>query len=310
MIDNPFDGEIYVKSRCISQENTILSLVRDLLISLDFEETGQWTWRREDKRVVLCLVDDFNNFKNTISADEAAEFNSGSIVLTENFVHDPGNHVIVQLPFTFYSTFSYTPDLLDWQPERDLHLFMNRGDEQRTLLFNQFRNCRDLTTKDYIRYNAAQSCHESYRNYCNTIEEACVQSYLNLIVETYASSTSIALSEKTFRALQTPAPWVLYGCLGSIEYLETLGFDVLGDVIDHSYNNRWTTDSTGKEKTFLWVSDVIKILTHLKSLDVDFLRDRCITAAEHNRQLLASWKQPWPRDFSQWLVTVVDALNS
>jgi hypothetical protein len=44
MIDDPFNGEIYVKSRCISQENTIARLIEDFLTSLGFTQTGPRTW--------------------------------------------------------------------------------------------------------------------------------------------------------------------------------------------------------------------------------------------------------------------------
>ena len=68
-------------------------------------------------------------------------------------------------------------------------------------------------------------------------DSAAMRSDISLVVESYVSDTVIAFSEKIFRALQTPRPWILFCSPGSVGVLRSAGFDVMDDVVDHSYDS-------------------------------------------------------------------------
>lgn len=308
MIDDIFQGEIFVQSRCILREQVVKNFLLDIVDHYGFTVVD-YEFRRVTKKgshtVIICLIDDFNVCGDIINLPTMYRFDKNTIVLTDNHILFKPAYTVLKLPTSFYSTFLYSPKLNHWVPERDFHFSINRGDEQRLHLFKKFQNKRGLTDLDFINYNAAHSNHEPYRNHQHYLEEACIQSYLNLVIETYAGDKTITFSEKTFRALQTPAPWMLYACTESVAYLRTLGFDVLDDIVDHSYDS----DKHNDLKADKWFDYGLVNLEKIKSLDVEHVRQRCNQAAAHNQQLLQQWKRCWPVDFSNWLSNLVQVLS-
>ena len=134
---------------------------------------------------------------------------------------------------------------------------------------------------------------------------------LILVMETYISFNSVAISEKTFRALVTPAPFMVCSGQGTIPYLRSLGFDTLDGLFDHGY------DTAPEREDYLLVDKVRNFidwaqLNHSRLLAQDFnqLQIRCANMALHNQQLLFSMRRRWPRDFSQWLPGVIDTLTN
>lgn len=67
-------------------------------------------------------------------------------------------------------------------------------------------------------------------------DTAAMRSDITLVVETYVSDSVITFSEKIFRALQTPRPWLLFCSPGSVAVLRSAGFDVMDDIVDHGYD--------------------------------------------------------------------------
>lgn len=67
-------------------------------------------------------------------------------------------------------------------------------------------------------------------------DTAAMLSKLTIVVESYVSDSVIAFSEKIFRALITPRPWVLFCSPGSVKLLRDSGFDVLDSCVNHSYD--------------------------------------------------------------------------
>lgn len=312
MIDDVYNGEIYKQSRCLDRENVIKKFLEDILDHCGFvpeDNTGR-RWVKESRLVVLCFVDDFNVSGADYTNPPEKWFGKDSVVITENQVLFSPEYTVLKLPVSFYSTFSYVPKLLDWQPIRDLHLPINRGDIQRDTIFNEFQRQRGLSDKDYINYNAVYTDSKPFRNHQCYIEEAWVQCYLNLVVETYAGDSTITFSEKTFRALQTPAPWMLFACRNSIGYLRDLGFDVLDDLVNHDYDLVYQTGLNGIDKIKNWFECALYNLEKIKQNTDDVIQQRCLLAAEHNRRLLQTWKKQWPADFSKWFNDAVQVLNS
>lgn len=147
------------------------------------------------------------------------------------------------------------------------------------------------------------------RNHNITVEQANIQSYLTTVVETYAGNSTITFSEKTFRALVTPAPWTLFAALGSVSYLQSLGFDVLSDLIDHSYDSFVQDNWPGNAKIANYISASIANYHSLTKIPLDELTARCTKAAQHNQALLQNMRTKWPADFARWLPEVIAQLE-
>ena len=148
------------------------------------------------------------------------------------------------------------------------------------------------------------------RNHELTVEQTQTGAYLNFVIETYAGDASVAFSEKIFRALVTPAPWAVFSAKHAVNYLKTLGFDVLDDVVDHAYDNLTQGNTMyGHGKISEFVKLNIQNYHKITHLDQNKLTTRCQTAALHNQQLLAQMQREWPGDFAQWLPNTITKIQ-
>jgi hypothetical protein len=154
---------------------------------------------------------------------------------------------------------------------------------------------------DYCEYFNQLVATVPLRNHQLSIEQAHVSSQLNLVIETYAGDASIALSEKIFRALVTPAPWTVFSAQNAVKYLQTLGFDVLSDLVDHSYDTHLHDEHKGRN----YIQHSARVQQALQPMDESVILQRCQQAAQHNQQLLQQMKQRWPADFANWLPTAI-----
>ena len=112
-------------------------------------------------------------------------------------------------------------------------------------------------------------------------DTAAMSSDITLVVESYVSDTVIAFSEKIFRALQTPRPWILFCSPGSVDVLRSAGFDVMDDVVDHSYDEILNVEQR-----------LQAIISELKKLKYFFL-PRYKQAVETNQAILDTLKHQW-----------------
>jgi len=148
-----------------------------------------------------------------------------------------------------------------------------------------------------------------WRNHDLPLELSMHRAWLNLVVETYSSDSVIALSEKTFRALVTPVPWMLYAGRHAVAYLESLGFDCLNDLVPHHYDDRVdirTVDYGDKCVDWFWMAQ--QVAADLTDKNFEHLQSRCKQAAEHNRDLLNQLRRQWPQDLVHWLPNLIEKL--
>ena len=106
------------------------------------------------------------------------------------------------------------------------------------------------------------------------------------------------LSEKIFRAIQLPRPWLLYCSPYSIELLRSHGFDVLDDMVNTEYDtekNHWMRLDL--------ILDQLETFINRQYTPKDY--ERFKQAAKHNQQLLASLLHSWPEK----LKTVMSCLT-
>jgi len=157
--------------------------------------------------------------------------------------------------------------------EDKLRLFDQYHQQYNTIFEEQYKQTRPLVP--YLNFK--QTKH---------IEYVLAKSYVSIVIETYFDENrAISLSEKTFRALQLPRPWMLFGAAGTIEYLKSIGFLIIEDVINHDYDQM---DS--------WIDRQTQILQQLEKLDgrTDLsVKPEWEVIAKHNQNLLKNWESQW-----------------
>jgi len=131
-----------------------------------------------------------------------------------------------------------------------------------------------------------------YRNFdkSSTLAQVIMQSEFSIVLETYFDRNDIiTLSEKIFRCLKLPRPWILFAMKGAVEYLRKLGFDVLDDLVDHSYDQ--IDFSIERQRALLTLAEMMCNQT-LTSQQIE----RCQQAAQHNQQKLQQMFESWHKD--------------
>lgn len=291
-----YQDQIWHKSKCREFESSILKLFKS-------------------KNVPVMLVDavDIANLTGTI--------------VTDNILNRPH----VGLYPEYWGSFSYNPTYISRPPTKLFNCFINRVCLTRQSWFYQFVR-RDLLNKgsisflldyrtmpngivtkqelnDYI-FNLGnqifQAEHEQMKNhvpFCNfdelNLDQVIVDSCISVVIETYFDfSDTIAFSEKIFRALQLPRPFLLFSMPGSIAALKNYGFDIWEDIIDHSYDNEVNP-----------IQRQILILDQLCKLQNISYNSKQLaefdTRAQYNQNLLNKFRQEWP----QKLKTVLEQLQ-
>lgn len=146
-------------------------------------------------------------------------------------------------------------------------------------------------------------------NHALTHEQSHVRAWVNVVMETYSSDTTVAVSEKMFRALCLPVPWIVYSGKHTVAYLHSLGFDVQRDVIEHRY------DGMIENKTAAYGDKMVDFIFEGSDFvsnndqQTEHLKARCQQAAEFNQQHLRNFARQWPVDFAQWWPKVVQSIS-
>lgn len=341
-------GEIFVASKCMSHEHALANFLHSVLDQQGYvcQTDSRRIWKKNSQQIVLVLADDFGVVRNNFDLDPAHWFDNNTTVITDNYMPHATKYRICKLPDSYYGVFSYSPSNQNFDPRYRFNLCINRMDHQRIVILLQALNqCEDMLSQDLVNFNAwdpsnpcdtsadLQTNFEKYfeqldpelqelyrsltgiksnlplRNHNISVEQAHVSAYVNLVVETYAGNASIAFSEKIFRALVTPAPWTVFSAQGAVGYLKDLGFDVLEDLVDHSYDTVLQEWPHGVNKIKSWLESSLNTYDLLKNMPVKELQTRCQQAAKHNQHLLIKFRSQWPADFAQWLNSTIKFLQ-
>ena len=332
-----YQGEIFVKSQCLSHEQALVDQLRSLLACSGYQSVDRqrYKWRSKSQRVFLAIVDDVESLNTHQQLDFLSTFGDQDIIITDNWFRVPTFARVISLPDSWFGIYAYQPNISGIQPSRPYALAVNRIDFGRTQILLELQR-RGYLSSGHVNFNCAshesqtdqqkqllwsnncQQVDQSYPDiyqsgidtltsqmpFCNhafEIDDVYQHSMLTMVIETYSSDTAVALSEKIFRALVTPRPWTVFGGVGTVQRLQRLGFDVLEDVVDHSYNDA-TTDRLIE---FINASEY-----HWRNLVWSNIETRCQQAADHNQTLLARFRQQWPLDFAQWLEQNIQYINS
>lgn len=131
-----------------------------------------------------------------------------------------------------------------------------------------------------------------YRSFdVNTLpDQIIMQSNFSIVLETYFDCNEIiTYSEKIFRCLKLPRPWVMFAMQHAVQGLRDMGFDVLDDLVDHSYD---TIDFAINRQVA--ILDQIEVMCE-NQLTTSMIA-RCEQAAEHNQKLLSKLSNTFNKD--------------
>jgi len=324
-------NEIWQASQCLEQEESAVDVIHTRLNELGYQTTKVIShtrshWQRGHRRMIVSLVDDAWDCAEDQSQDTPYLFDADTMVITDNWINTPTVYTVARVPDSFYGIYSYQPADQTWRPDRDYTFAVNRIDLKRmrilSNLYQQLKfdcghvnfNCAQGRNADLQHNFHALLTHASaeelpvfhqladmmpLKNYSIDHDQTYTHSWLNITVETYSSDNVIALSEKIFRCLVTPVPWIAYSGRYTIARLHALGFDVLDDIVDHSYDRL----IEAHHKIPAFANTAVVTINALKQHEWTMLSQRCLTAATHNQQLLARMRSAWSTDFAEWLTS-------
>ena len=227
------------------------------------------------------------------------------LIITDNISTRDVCGTVLPLYPEYWHVYHYQPVYQDRPAHYGYNCFMNRISQDRWQTFQELKR-RELLSKGLVSFNnlrpgestsTAQDLFEygePYNNLTNSLEQSIIDSKISMVLETYISDDHITFSEKIFRALQLPRPWLLYCSPKSVHYLRHYGFDVLDDYVDHSYD-----DETSHDHRLLLIHNQLE-----KFVDRCYTADdyaRFNQATEHNRNLLLKFAQAWPAKFAHVL---------
>lgn len=232
-----------------------------------------------------------------------------------------GQHQYQSLSPWFYGIYAGDPGQSDIVPTRAFNCLIKRMDTIRQSWLYQFVR-REMLHQGHVSFmmdvsrhymnreaNPTETAHEifekQYQAHCQiftaehdkiktqvpyrsfdsqwSLDHVVMQSKFSIILETYfIDPRMITLSEKTLRCLKLPRPWIVFSTKGTVQYLRELGFDVLDDVIDHSYD----TVEFGIDRQVRLLDQAQSLLNF--DLNPTVLK-RCQVAARHNLALLDTW---------------------
>ena len=240
-----------------------------------------------------------------------------TVTVTDNHPLLPMAGTLISALPEFWSIWHFEPKYIDRPATQGYNCFMNRPRGDRSMLFYELIK-RDILNKGIVSYNCLLEDYE--QEYVNaelyqyqtqhtagqalvpyntveshgTLEQCIVDSNISVILETYTSDSHVVFSEKIFRAVQLPRPWLLYCSPGSVKLLKNHGFDVLDDYVDTSYD---LINEHGNR--LLNILDQLETFINRQYSVTDYQRFQ--QAAAHNQQLLLNFGQQWPMKFNHIL---------
>lgn len=265
---------------------------------------------------------------------EVWQWNSNDIIITDNVSLTSVTCQQIYVVPEFWHIFYNDPKYINRAPTSGYNCFMNRISGDRSQIFyelirrnilisglvsfncwrpgdGRYETMHNYTQDNYNwQYNQAEMFdyaveHQQGRSlipYCSINEDqglvqCIIDSNISLISETYTSDSHIVFSEKLFRAIQLPRPWLLYCSPGSIALLKSHGFDVLDDIVDIDYD-----EIVEHQQRLLSIMDQLETFVDRNYTAEEY--KRFDQAAKHNQQLLLKFATQWPEKFNNVLETI------
>ena len=225
----------------------------------------------------------FSQETTTLASRLVDLVDDADIMVTDNHPLVPTNGKLISALPEFWSQWRFEPEYIDRAATIGYNCFMarERGDRDRVFDILKQKNILSLGLVSYLArgYDTV--------NQHGTLEQCIIDTNISLILETYIRDNTIVFSEKIFRALQLPRPWLLYCSTKSIELLKRYGFDVLDDYVDITYDaieiNYNRLDA---------ILDQLETFITKQYTPRDY--ERFLQAAKHNQDLLEQYEKSWP----------------
>lgn len=259
---------------------------------------------------------------------------SQKIVITDQLIKSDlyPEKTILKLPDSIFGIYFIPDPIPPKDISKDFNLFMNRADVNRLFWFYKIiemglldagavsyigstersvrpdLNCLnflDLLHRQYfypshIRAHKFAQKSIPFQNFIDQgdLRNTILETKLSVVVETYHErSDAIAFSEKIFRAIQTPRPWVLSGATGSVDRLRSMGFDVFDDYVDHGYDSYETEHSIADRD-----SAILKEVMRFKNFNVTpSVLDDWNKKYQKNLKILSHWNSTWEKDLQEFV---------
>lgn len=225
----------------------------------------------------------FNKQDTTLTCRVVDLVEDADLIVTDNHPLEPYNGRILSLLPEFWQQWRFDPVYIDRPSSTGYNCFMARERGDRDRVFGILKQ-RNLLDKGLVSYLARE--YDTVNSH-GTLQQCIIDSNISLILETYISNDVVVFSEKVFRALQLPRPWLLYCSPHSIELLKTHGFDVLEDYVDISYD----TVEQHWDRMDLIINQLDTFI-NCQYTRRDY--ERFEQAATHNQQLLDQFTKDWP----------------
>jgi len=258
---------------------------------------------------------------------------NAQLIITDNKIIQYPNKIINLFP-EFWGSFYYEPVYENCLPKKDFSCFINRVCIFRQSWFYQFLR-RNLITSGHISYlldyrdkipdqiknkidlndwifsqgnEIFREEHEKirfdlpFKNFSMDIESAILDSKVHLIIETYFDNNNvISLSEKIFRGLQLPRPFILFCAKNTIDFLKEHGFKVFDQYIDHSYDD--LESPIERQISILDQLHSFKNVIYTNEMLVEFEDIAC-----YNRKLLKQYRDRYPQKLKS-VIEEIESLN-
>ncbi len=220
-----------------------------------------------------------------------------------NFHYYP-YHLNSQTPPSFFNVEDY-PYRLDRNFEKTF-LSLNRTGKPHKIRFKEFFDKNGLKDKSYYSFlwHDEKNFSENYHQPTHAQHDELVHLYQNTAINLLCESTYddngvpiqyAFLSEKTFRAIAFPRPFILIGQRYSLRNLHKMGFKTFSEIIDESYDE--LPDSERLKK----IEEIILNLANKTNEEIYEMWEKCVDVYEHNRKSIfyhaKSYKEMFNRLF-------------
>ena len=242
---------------------------------------------------------------DSLFLDNPHAWDNFNLVVTDNIPLKSVAGTVFPLYPEYWHVYHYNPVYQNRPATRGYNCFMNRVSDDRAQTYHTLIS-KNLLSKGLVSFNCLRPGNievtasdrvkygEPYNNIQDSLEQSIIDSNISIVLETYISDNHITFSEKIFRALQLPRPWLLYCSPGAVDQLRYYGFDILDDYVDHEYDN--ITIHTNRLSCML---DQLENFVDLRYTDQDYAR--FAQASQHNQDLLLKFSQTWPDKLEQLL---------
>lgn len=141
-----------------------------------------------------------------------------------------------------------------------------------------------------------------FKNFDFSLEHAIMNSEISVVLDTFFEPNGqVSYSEKVWRAIQMPRPWLLFSSRHAVKNLREWGFDVFDDQVDHAYDNE--SDPVCRQ---IMILDQLDAMINYTAEVLQQFEIR----ANKNKQLLLQYQQEWPNKYKKITLELSNITNN